>query len=158
MNKNIIIFEIVIALIAIGIAIISIIKKKKDMDIWPFYAKKPLSKPELILYYQLIDALPNHMILAQVQLSRVLSVKKGFNFGEWHNRINRMSLDFLICNEDSSIVAAIELDDKTHEQESRKKADAKKDKALKSANIRIIRWNVKAIPNSAEIKKSIIQG
>lgn len=68
-----------------------------------------------------------------------------------------MSLDFIICHKDSSIIAAIELDDKTHDKESRKEADAKKDKALESANIRIIRWNVKAMPDPAEIKKSIIQ-
>ncbi len=127
------------------------------MDIWPFYAKKPLSQPEQIIYHRLVSALPNHIVLAQVQLSRVLGVKKGFNFGKWNNRINRMSLDFLICQKDSSIIAAIELDDKTHNYESRKEADAKKDKALKSANIRIIRWNVKTMPNSAEIQKSIIQ-
>lgn len=69
-----------------------------------------------------------------------------------------MSLDFLICQKDSSIIAAIELDDKTHNQESRKEADTKKDKALESANIRIIRWNVKAIPDSEEIHKALIQG
>lgn len=128
------------------------------MDIWPFYAKKPLSQPEQILYHRLVNALPDNIILAQVQLSRVLGVKKGFNFREWNNRINRMSLDFLICHKDSSIIAVIELDDKTHDHESRRESDAKKDKALKSANIRIIRWNVKTIPDSAEIQKVLIQG
>jgi hypothetical protein len=37
---------------------------------WPFYAKKPLSQPEQILYFRLVQALPDHIILAQVQLSR----------------------------------------------------------------------------------------
>lgn len=74
--------------------------------------------------------MPEHIILAQVQLSQVLGVNKGNSFMEWHNKINRMSLDFLVCQKDSSIIAAVELDDKTHQKESRVKADAKKKKLL----------------------------
>ena len=83
---------------------------------WPFYAKKPLTQPKQILYHRLVSALPECMVLAQVQLSQVLGVKKGFNYYEWHNRINRMSIDFLVCLKDATVVAAIELDDKTHER------------------------------------------
>ena len=51
-----------------------------------------------------------------------LGVKQGFNFNEWNNRINRMSLDFAVCHKDSTIIAAVELDDKSHEKASRKEA------------------------------------
>ena len=96
---------------------------------WPFYAKKPLTNPEQVLYHRLVAALPNHIVLAQVQLSRALGVKKGFNFHEWNNRINRMSYDFLVCAKDSTVLAAIELDDKSHDTVARAAADAKKDRA-----------------------------
>lgn len=119
---------------------------------WPFYAKKPLSQPEQVLYHRLVTALPECIILAQVQLSRVLGVKKGFNFHEWNNRINRMSVDFLVCLKDSTVVAAIELDDKTHDKQSRVEADAKKDKALSAAGIVIVRWNVSALPDENAIR------
>lgn len=160
-------------LVFLGAAVILIIllsffiKKKKSNGVkdnevkkdgpWPFYAKKILTQPEQILYYRLVEALPDYIVLAQVQLSRALGVKKGFNFNEWQNRINRMSLDFVICNKDSSIIAAIELDDKTHEGEIQRERDAKKDKALQTANIKIIRWTTKNIPNVEEIKKILIQ-
>jgi len=121
---------------------------------WPFYAKKPLSQPEQVLYHRLVAALPDCIVLAQVQLSRVLGVKKGGNFHEWNNRINRMSLDFLICHKDSSIVAAVELDDKTHEKASRAKADAKKEKALSAAGVALVRWNVNAMPDENAIKQT----
>jgi very-short-patch-repair endonuclease len=123
---------------------------------WPFYAKKPLSQPEQILYFRLVQALPNNIILAQVQLSRLLGVKKGNNFQAWSNRINRMSADFVVCNKDSSIVAVIELDDATHEREDRRAADAKKDKALGAAGVQIIRWQAKAIPDLATIQKAFM--
>src|SRR4051812_4207647 len=53
--------------------------------------------PEQVLYHRLVAALPGEIVLAQVQLSRVLGVKKGFNFNAWHNRINRLSYDFVVC-------------------------------------------------------------
>jgi len=123
---------------------------------WPFYAKKPLSQPEQVLYFRLVQALPEHIILAQVQLSRLLGVKKGNNYQAWFNRINRMSADFVVCNKDSSIVVVIELDDATHQKEDRQAADAKKDKALASANVRVIRWQAKAIPDVANIKSTFM--
>lgn len=125
---------------------------------WPYYAKKPLSQPEQVLYFRLIEALPDHIILAQVQLSRLLGVKKGNNYQAWFNRINRMSADFVVCNKDSTIVAVIELDDATHLRENRMASDAKKNRALSSADIRVIRWQVKAIPDVATIQSSILPG
>lgn len=92
------------------------------------------------------------MIFAQVQLSQILGIKKGNNYQSWLNRINRMSVDFVVCNKDSSIVAVIELDDATHLLENRKKADEKKDKALESANVRVIRWKAKEMPSSETIQ------
>ncbi|HTR00501.1 MAG TPA: DUF2726 domain-containing protein [Candidatus Acidoferrum sp.] len=123
---------------------------------WPFYAKKPLSQPEQVLYHRLVTALPECIVLAQVQLSRVLGVKKGFNFHEWNNRINRMSLDFLVCLKDSTIVAAIELDDKTHEKSERITADNKKEKALTAAGIKLIRWNTNEMPDENAIRQTFV--
>jgi very-short-patch-repair endonuclease len=123
---------------------------------WPYYAKKPLSAPEQILYFRLGRALPQHVVLAQVGLSRLLGVKKGSNFNAWNNRINRMSVDFVVCGKDSSIVAVIELDDASHDRNDRRVADAKKDRALTAAGIRIIRWQTKAIPEDASIKEQVL--
>jgi very-short-patch-repair endonuclease len=145
---------LVIVIVAAGL--FAIARAKRTLGTgdtpWPFYAKKPLSSPEQIVYFRLCKALPDHIVLAQVALSRMLGVKKGSNFGEWFNRINRMSADFVLCSKDATIVAVIELDDASHKKANRLAADAKKDKALESAGIRILRWQVNAIPNEAEIK------
>lgn len=152
---------VLMVFIVIVISIIFLLKNKTQRtteasELWPFYAKKPLTQPEQILYFRLIEALPAHIILAQVQLSRFLGVKKGNNYQSWTNRINRMSADFVICNKDSSIVAVVELDDNTHQKTSRQTADAKKNKALESAEIKIIRWQVKSIPDVATIKAALL--
>jgi hypothetical protein len=119
---------------------------------WPFYARKLLSSPEQVLYYRLVKALPECIVLAQVQLSRVLAVKKGFNFGQWNNRINRLSLDFVVCLKDSTVVAAIELDDSSHNQPHRAEPDARKAAALEAAGIKLLRWSVKSLPDEAAIR------
>ncbi|GLR13708.1 hypothetical protein GCM10007907_24980 [Chitinimonas prasina] len=122
---------------------------------WPYYAKRPLSQPEQVLYYRLIQALPGFVVLPQVGLSRFLGVKKGNNVSEWNNRINRMSVDFLVCDKAMQIVAAIELDDATHTRADRQKADAKKDQVLKSAGIMLLRWPVKGMPDIASIRQQL---
>jgi very-short-patch-repair endonuclease len=150
---------IALALLAVIAIIFAKLKQRSgigDNEVaWPFYAKKPLTQPEQVLYHRLVSALPEHIVLAQVQLSRILGVKQGNNFHEWNNRINRMSLDFVVCGKDSSIIAAIELDDKSHEKESRKEADDKKNKALSSAGVKLVRWQVNALPDDAAIRLAL---
>jgi Protein of unknown function (DUF2726) len=120
---------------------------------WPFYAKKPLTQPEQVLYHRLVEALPEHLVLAQVQVSRVLGVKKGFNFHEWNNRVNRLSYDFVICAKDARVLAVIELDDKTHNSPERMVTDDKKDRATASAGLRLIRWHVASLPDEVAISQ-----
>ena len=122
---------------------------------WPFYLKRLLTQPEQVLYHRLVKALPSHIVLAQVQVSRVLGVKKGFRFHEWNNRINRMSYDFVICDKSSAAIAAIELDDKSHESERRIESDAKKGKATTDAGLRLIRWHVKSLPDELTIQREL---
>jgi very-short-patch-repair endonuclease len=130
--------------------------RKDDEPAWPFYARPVLSVPEQVLYHRLVSALPDHIVLAQVQLSRVLGVKKGFNIQAWNNRINRLSLDFLICEKDARVVAAIELDDCTHARSDRQEADARKVKALTAAGVPLLRWQATALPDVATIRQAIL--
>ena len=98
---------LIVILVVVMIVVLALIKAKGQGgvsdEVWPFYAKKPLSQPEQILYFRLVQALPDHIVLAQVQLSCLLGVKKGYPHQTWLNRINRMSTDFVVCNKDSSI-------------------------------------------------------
>ncbi len=144
----------VLAVVVVAFFLLKRLASRGDDTPWPFYAKKPLSQPEQVLYHRLVAALPECIVLAQVQLSQVLGVKKGFNYYQWHNRINRMSLDFLVCLKDSTVVAAVELDDKTHQRTRRIEADAKKEKALSAAGVVLVRWNVSALPNEDAIRRA----
>ena len=147
---------LLVFLVIVMLAVMKANFRNTSNQAWPFYAKKPLSQPEQVLYFRLVEALPENIILAQVQLSRLLGVKKGNNYQSWFNRINRMSADFVVCNKDSSVVAVIELDDASHTSSARQVADSKKDKALSSASIKVIRWNVKNIPDASTIRTAVL--
>jgi Protein of unknown function (DUF2726) len=154
--------SLLVLLIVLALVALVIIKKRGltggAEGPWPFYAKRPLAQPEQVLYHRLVKYLPDHIVLAQVQVSRILGVKKGFKFHEWNNRINRLSYDFVVCSKDSNVLAAIELDDKSHEATDRAEADKKKEKATSAAGIRLIRWHVKSLPDQTAIQEAFATG
>ena len=123
---------------------------------WPLEAKRHvLSERERVLYQRLVEALPNHIILAQVQLLQLLNFKRGQRTYAIFNRISQLSLDFVILNPDTSIAAAIELDDATHAREDRRRADDRRSHALKSAGVPLIRWLAKSLPDAATIRAAL---
>lgn len=153
---SLVVLIVVVVLVALVGKIVGKKRVSTDASPWPYYAKRPLSAAEQILYFRLTKALPDHIVLAQVQLSRMLGVKKGNNYQAWLNRINRMSADFVVCAKDSSVLAVIELDDATHNNPKRQEADNKKDRALGDAGIKIHRWQAKTIPDEAMIRATLL--
>jgi hypothetical protein len=124
---------------------------------WPFFVRRPLTQPEQVLYHRLVAALPGHMVLSQVQVSRVLGVCKGTPQPRaWLNRINQLSYDFVVCSPDATVLAAIELDDSTHSRPDRVSADDRKDRASAGAGLRLIRWHVRDLPDAAAIAAAMI--
>jgi Protein of unknown function (DUF2726) len=125
---------------------------------WPLKVRNTvLSQPEQILYRRLVQALPGNLVFSQVQLSRFLDIESGVPRQSWHNRISQLSADFLILNPDTSVVAAVELDDASHLRRSRQDADARKGYALQSAGVPLIRWHVKSLPDEAAIRAALAE-
>lgn len=154
---DIVITVVILAILAVLIRAFarSLTPTQRKSDDWPYYAKIPMTKVEQILYHRIAKALPDHIVLAQVQASRILGVKRGYNFREWNNRINRLSLDFVICRSDAKVVTAIELDDATHNSAARIETDEKKDKAFTSAGITILRWQARNLSSVEDIRATI---
>jgi hypothetical protein len=127
----------------------------RDDGPWPFEARRLLSAPEQTLFHRLRAALPERIVLTQVQVSRVLRVKAGAGATAWRNRIDRLSYDFVVCAPDFSVLAAIELDDASHARPERVDADRRKDRASAAAGIRLIRWPVSPLPDEAAIRHAL---
>ena len=145
-----------LALALIGAMLVAYaLRRRGGAQQWPYYARRVMTPPEQALYHRLLRALPDHVVLAQVQVSRALGVQKGHDFHAWNNRINRLSFDFLVCARATTPSAAIELDDKTHERADRREADARKTQAAAACGIPLHRWNVAALPDIDAIKAAI---
>lgn len=124
-------------------------------EVWPYYAKAPLNATERVLYDRLKKAFPGYMILAKVQLSAILGVRRGKSRRAWHHRVSRMSVDFAVCNSDAGLVTVIELNELDRKSPEKLMADAKKARALASAGLHIFRWDIKAIPTIDDIQREI---
>ncbi|MEM9801520.1 MAG: DUF2726 domain-containing protein [Planctomycetota bacterium] len=114
-----------------------------------------LTEPEQVLFRRLLAALPNHTIAVQVQLSQVIRPALTFERQAAQNRINRKSLDFLVLDRATQPIVAIELDDASHSRKDRKKADEVKSRALESAGVRLIRYQVESLPGESAIARDV---
>lgn len=131
-----------------------------EQDLRPYISKRPLTPTETMFYHRLIEAVPDYIVLAQVQLSSFLKVDtsrtKWKDYSRWFNPIARQSVDYLICYKDFSIIAAIELDDKSHNGVKSIERDTKKNKNLDTANVPLIRWHAEAMPEAETIRQVVL--
>src|SRR3954464_7308095 len=107
MNATIAIAIVIVLGLAIAAAVF-VLRGQREGPM-PFEQCRPLTAREQVLYWRLRKVMPEEIVLAQVAVSRILRVKKGHNFRAWMNRVDRMTVDFVVCLPDGTIVAAVEL-------------------------------------------------
>jgi len=131
--------------------------KNNVRQIPPYFRKAPLSEPEQVFFHRLKEALPEKILLAQVSMSALLGVRKTGNdsYQTQFNEISRKYVDFVVCNQDFSVVAVIELDDSSHQRGDRIKADVVKDVAFQTINCPLIRFDNRSMPTSVEIRQAV---
>ncbi|WP_201527765.1 MULTISPECIES: DUF2726 domain-containing protein [Psychrobacter] len=131
-----------------------------DLAIWPFAPMPIMTDTEVIFFHKLKNVLPEYHIFVQVQLSRIITgnSEKASERSFWFNRICRQSVDYVIVDVDAqTTLVAIELDDWTHNSKVSQKADDKKDKALASAGIPIVRFHAERMPSADMLRYELIQ-
>jgi very-short-patch-repair endonuclease len=127
-------------------------KKTKYLDKFQL-----LNKSELELFNRLEEAMPKLIVFAQVSMSQVfyLHPRQRDTFSKL-GEIGRKSIDFLLCRrDDTSIVAAIELNGPKHEEPEQIESDKKKRAALKEAGIPLMIYTPDALPDIATIRKTM---
>lgn len=151
MTKSIWVYVAVALSLVVLVALVAAVKGRRQ-GIPKFTKRALMTRPEQVLFHRLVEALPGCIVFAQVQLLQMIRVGKGGNRQAWFNKISRKSVDFVICRMDSSIIAAIEFDDPSHDEEKRKATDADKNAALEAAGIPLIRWKYRDMPSVDEIR------
>jgi hypothetical protein len=155
----VLIFIFLFAFVVVAIAIaFQINKRARQRGAWSYDARRVLTDPEQVLFYRMREALPDCVVLAQVELSRVVQPGKGntrIDVLSLTNRIRGKSLDYVVCLKDFTAIAAVELDEQTHQRKARRAADKTKQAALDSAGVPLLRWNVRALPSATEIRAAL---
>jgi very-short-patch-repair endonuclease len=143
--------------VVLGLALAAAVRalRREPEGPMPFEQCRPLTEREQVLYWRLRKVMPEEIVLAQVAVSRILRVKKGHNFRAWMNRVDRMTVDFLVCLPDGTIVAAVELDDASHGSPIRIARDDKKNQALQAAGIKLLRYA--NVPDEEQLRKAFLE-
>ncbi len=128
-----------------------------ELDVWPFTPRVFMTDAEVRFFHQLQQAVPDFLIFAQVGLSRLIECTDEKDEKFWLNRINRMSVDFVLVDPDcQNVFVAVELDDWSHDTQTRTSADQKKDKALICAGIPMVRFHCEETKTDDEIRQYLL--
>jgi hypothetical protein len=126
---------------------------------WPLSARNLLSRREKKLYQTLVALYPDHRLLVQVALSQLITIDRNHPQSESiRARYKQLVADFVLCRSDLSVVVVIELDDRTHAWPKRKAADARKNKALADARIRLVRIPAGRLPSPDTLRALVDAG
>ena len=120
---------------------------------WPPQAVRVMTLPERQSFELLRRAVPrNHMVLAQVPLSRFISVPTANPHIQWLNRAGRLSVDLLVCDSSSRVVAAIEVRTSDESKRSLHRHE-RLAKVLKAANVPVHVWLEAALPTLRDVRQ-----
>ncbi|HGX3400438.1 DUF2726 domain-containing protein [Acinetobacter nosocomialis] len=139
-----------IFLIAIMIlAILSVLKKgeskNRNAKRTPIKGKPIITMNEQPTFMKLKEALPEHIILAQVAFSAFMTAQ-GY---ATRNLFNRKVADFVVLDKAFNIVAIVELDDSSHK--GKEKFDVERDALIHEAGFKVIRY--KRTPELVQIHR-----
>ena len=122
------------------------------------YQRKPFLTPAEIAYYKVLRMIfaDRYLIFAQVRVIDLCDVlDRPFNQGAV-NRIDRRHVDFVLCHPRTfKPMAAIELDDRTHDHPDRRQKDAFLDEVFRSIGMKLVRQRVRLTYSVDEVTMKV---
>ncbi len=152
MNSSITVL-VILLVVAMAVATVTALKAAKRHE--PTYrARPPMTDNELEFFGRLVQAVPEFFIFPQVAMSAILQAadtdrKKAY--GDFL-RIAQQRVDYLVCKADGSVVAVVELDDKSHKAVK----DKVRDERLQQAGIRTLRFESRKKPAVPALRDALI--
>ena len=102
----------------------------------------------------------DHRVFAKVRVADLLTVGRVEDNAAWQRAFNQISakhVDFVVCARDSlRIVAAVELDDRSHDVPHRQRRDAFLERAFAVADVHLARVPVRAGYVAAEVRSMVL--
>ncbi|ENU87315.1 hypothetical protein F973_00232 [Acinetobacter sp. CIP 102129] len=139
------IIVLIVIFAIVGIFLGSANKGKKGGKRNPIKGKRIITMNEQPTFLRLREALPEHIVLAQVAFSAFMTAS-GY---ATRNLFNRKVADFVVLDKQFNIVAIVELDDSSHKGKEDKDDD--RDALVAEAGFRVIRY--KRTPDFEQVRK-----
>jgi Protein of unknown function (DUF2726) len=122
---------------------------------WPPQAVRVMTLGERQAYEVLKRALPGHVILSQVPLSRFISVPTRNPYTLWLQRAGRLAVDLLVCDYSSRAVAAVEVRTADESKRSAKRHE-RLVQVLRAAGVRVFEWDEDNLPEVVDARDLFI--
>jgi hypothetical protein len=122
---------------------------------WPPQAVRVMTLGERQAFEVLKRALPGHVILSQVPLSRFISVPTRNPYQLWLQRAGRLAVDLLVCDYSSRAVAAVEV--RTADESKRSaRRHQRLVQVLRAAGVQVFEWDEDALPDVVAARELFI--
>lgn len=99
------------------------------------------------------QAMPGYLVLAQVPLSRFLSVPSRQS--DWLQKVSGLSADLLLCDSGSRVLAVIDVRGARLSDNSRRRHD-RMTALLRKAGIKVLSWQEDALPDLAMARGQLL--
>ena len=124
---------------------------------WPPQATRVLSHTERLAFATLVRALPEHIVLAQVPLSRFLRVPKRHSYADWLRRLGNQCADFVVCDMDAQVLAVVELQGSAGQTSDRARRRLERmSRSLKAAKVPLHLWTDGRLPSADAARRAIV--
>lgn len=122
---------------------------------WRPEVTRVLTQHERQAWRTLVQAFPDHVILAQVPLQRFLKVPKRHSYGEWLHRVGRLTADLLVCDAATQVLAVVEVHSPRDSERSKQRHE-RLSRVLKEAGVRLVVWIENAIPGVDTARSTVL--
>lgn len=123
---------------------------------WPPEVTRVLTAQERRAHALLTHALPDHLVLAQVPVSRFIRVPTRNSYHEWMRRVGQLCADLVVCDSASQVLAVVELRRPAGKDSERtRKRHARMDRVLRKAGVRVVEWDEEALPHPSAVREQV---
>ncbi|MBY0475412.1 MAG: DUF2726 domain-containing protein [Nitrosomonas sp.] len=140
-----------------------LLRHRRKLEIFKYKTLgKLLSDAEHSFYLVLRQALLNekYEIFVKVRIADVLLPENDLNRGNWKSAFNKISskhFDYVLCDKNTlSVVAVIELDDKSHDQVVTRARDIFIEKVCETAGLKLLHFPYRANYHIQSVRDKII--
>lgn len=118
---------------------------------WPSQATRVLTVAERSAYELLIRALPGHMVLAQLPLSRFIKVPTHLSYAQWLRRVGHHCVDLVVADPVSRVIAVIEVQS-AHAPDKAWRRLERVTRVLDTVGIPIYQWTEGNLPTLSQVQ------